>query len=109
VKEDKSASALAAPQPNDAQIADYIVDKFSKETGKCKVILWGYRSELRNEILDALAQVRAEATGKLKEALVKYGRHLPGCGYSEWECSQPNCGETHKFPCTCGLERGVEK
>lgn len=29
------------------------------------------------------------------------GTHLKGCTYREWECSQPECYETHTSPCTC--------
>ena len=41
---------------------------------------------------------------RLVEALRKYGRHLPTCKFREWECSQPGCGETHCYACTCGWD-----
>lgn len=27
--------------------------------------------------------------------------HEPGCAFREWQCSQPDCGETHSTPCNC--------
>lgn len=39
---------------------------------------------------------------KVRQEFLPYGHHLPTCKFREWECSQPDCGETHSTPCSCG-------
>jgi len=53
--------------------------------------------------LNALLGAVPPVSDARREVLEKYGRHLKGCGFREWECSQPGCGETHSSPCTCGF------
>ena len=45
-----------------------------------------------------IAELRQE-----NEKLREYARHKDDCQFAEWECSQPECEETHSKPCTCDL------
>ena len=39
-----------------------------------------------------------------REWITKNAIHSKSCSFREWECSQPECGETHSTPCNCGLD-----
>lgn len=61
---------------------------------------------LLRKLLQSARPCRSE-DDLLRKALLEFGKHAHGCSKRAWECSQPDCAETHSRPCDCGLEAAL--